>query len=69
MKRLFLIVAACAPLMGAMAQNVDSLRLEELHEVVVKGVRSQADAPYAVAQIKKTELQEFSKTGKELPFL
>ena len=69
MKRLFLIVAACSSLMGAMAQNVDSLRLEELHEVVVKGVRTQADAPYAVAQIKKTELQEFSKTGQELPFL
>ena len=69
MKKLFLTVAALASMMGTMAQGVDSLRLEELHEVVVKGVRAQTDAPYAVAHIKKSELQEFSKTGQELPFL
>ena len=37
--------------------------------MVVKGVRAQKNAPYAIANIKKQELQEFSKTGKELPFL
>ncbi len=52
-----------------MAQTPDSLRLEELTEVVVKGVRGQQGAPYATSQIKKAQLQEFSKTGKELPFL
>ncbi len=52
-----------------MAQNPDSLRMEELTEVVVKGVRAQQGAPYAMSQIKKAKLQEFSKTGKELPFL
>ncbi len=51
------------------AQDIDSLQLENLQEVVVKGVRGQKDAPYAMSQIKKAELQEFSKTGQELPFL
>ena len=63
------MVAACVTLTAAQAQEMDSLRLEELNEIVVKGVRAQQDAPYAVSQIKKAELQEFSKTGKELPFL
>ena len=47
----------------------DSLRMEQLQEVVVKGVWVQKNAPFAVANIKKDELQRFSKTGKELPFL
>ena len=69
MKRTFLSCALLS-LTGLMvAQTPDSLRLEELHEVVVKGVRAQKDAPYAMSHIKKAELQEFSKTGKELPFL
>lgn len=51
------------------SNNVDSLRLEQLNEVVVKGVRAQRDAPFAIANIKKKELDAFSKTGKELPFL
>ncbi|MEE3445332.1 MAG: TonB-dependent receptor [Prevotella sp.] len=59
--------------MGMNAQNraalYDSTQVEALQEVVVKGVRAQKNAPYAIANIKKQELQEFSKTGKELPFL
>ena len=47
----------------------DSTRMEDLQEVVVQGVRTQKDAPYAVANIGKKELQAFSKTGRELPFL
>ena len=47
----------------------DSTQVEQLQEVVVKGVRAQKNAPYAVANIKKQQLDEFSKTGKELPFL
>ena len=47
----------------------DSLRMEHLQEVVVKGVWVQKNAPFAVANIKKDELQKFSKTGRELPFL
>ncbi len=47
----------------------DSTQVEQLQEVVVKGVRAQKNAPYAVANIKKVKLDEFSKTGKELPIL
>ncbi len=47
----------------------DSTQVEALQEVVVKGVRAQKNAPYAIANIKKEQLNEFSKTGKELPFL
>ena len=47
----------------------DSTQVEALQEVVVKGVRAQKNAPYAVANIKKAQLSEFSKTGRELPFL
>ena len=54
---------------AAFAQDKDSLRVEELGEVVVKGVKAQKDAPFAVANITKKQLSEFSKTGRELPFL
>ena len=53
----------------SMPSTPDSTRMEDLQEVVVSGVRVQKDAPYAVANIKKKELQAFSKTGRELPFL
>ena len=43
--------------------------MQNLNEVVVKAVRASKDAPYAVANIKKAELQQFSRTGQELPFL
>lgn len=69
MNRFLSTAACCLALTSSMAQQTDSLRLEELHEVVVKGVRAQDNAPYAVTHIKKAELQEFSKTGQELPFL
>ena len=71
MKKTIFSIMATLPVAVAMGQttNADSLWLEELQEVVVKGVRAQNEAPYAVTNIKKAELQEFSKTGQELPFL
>ncbi|MBR2291514.1 MAG: TonB-dependent receptor plug domain-containing protein, partial [Prevotella sp.] len=73
MKRFFLGMAALVSVMSADGQNVaalyDSTQVEALQEVVVKGVRAQKNAPYAIANIKKQQLSEFSKTGKELPFL
>ena len=50
-------------------QKVDTVNVHQLNEVVVKAVRAQKNAPYAVANIKKSELQNFSATGQELPFL
>ena len=51
------------------AQTIDTTRVEQLGEVVVKAVKGQRNAPFAINNIKKRDLQEFSKTGCELPFL
>ena len=51
------------------AQETDSLKMERLQEIVVSGVRTQKNAPYATVNIKRAELSEFSTTGKELPLL
>lgn len=40
-----------------------------MQEVVVQGVRAPKNAPFAVSNIKKQDLETFSKTGQELPFL
>jgi len=73
MKRLILETAALACAVSMNAQNkaalYDSTQVEALNEIVVKGVRTQKNAPFAVANIKKKELNAFSNTGKELPFL
>ena len=54
----------------AMAQQtIDTMKVQQISEVVVKAVRASKNAPFAVANIKKSELQNFSRTGKELPFL
>ena len=53
----------------AAAQDIDSLEVELLQEVVVSAVRASKDAPYAVANIRRAELQDFSASGRELPML
>ena len=47
----------------------DSLQVEQLQEVVIGAVRAAKDAPFAVANISRGELQDFSTTGIELPML
>ena len=74
MSRFFLCTAlATLALAGASvcasAQDVDSLAVEKLQEVVVSAVRASKDAPFAVANIGRRELQDFSTTGIELPML
>ena len=74
MKRIVLGLATlvCVASMNAQGNKAalyDSTQVEQLQEVVVNGVRAQKNAPYAIANIKKQELDNFSKTGKELPFL
>jgi len=72
MKKTFLVaVLVSAATMSAQnkAALYDSTQVERLSEVVVNGVRAQKNAPYAISNIKKKELSEHSKTGRELPFL
>ena len=73
MKKNLLLMAALmsAAVMNAQTKTAryDSTKVEKLQEIVVNGVRAQKNAPFAINNIKKSELQEFSKTGQELPFL
>ena len=70
MKRIILFTAALTCVASLRAQTVtDTLKQQHLDEVVVAGVRAPKSAPYAVSNIKKAELEAFSKSGRELPFL
>ena len=73
MKRIFLCIAAFIFAANVNAQNetvvFDTTNFELLQEVMVSGVKVQKNAPFAVSNIKKNELADFSKTGQELPFL
>lgn len=71
-KMIFVVVFASAATLSAVAEVAagdDSLHIEQMQEVVVKGVKAQKDAPFAVANIAGKDLRSFSVTGKELPFL
>ena len=59
----------CLSAHPAAPQEPDSLQVEQLQETVVSGVRAAKDAPFAVANIRRAELQEFSSSGRELPLL
>ena len=69
MKRFFFGIAALFIAAHVNAQVNDTTKFEQLNEVVVSGVRVQENAPFAVTNINKVELNDFSKTGQELPFL
>jgi iron complex outermembrane receptor protein len=63
------LALAASGVFPAAAQAPDSLQVEQLQEVVIGAVRAAKDAPYAVANISRSELQDFSVTGIELPML
>ena len=49
--------------------DADSLRLRQLNEVVIDGVRAHENEPVAMTVISREELDSYSKSGRELPFL
>ncbi len=49
--------------------QTDSLLLKQLNEVIVDGVRAHSNEPFAVTDINRDELDRYSKSGRELPFL
>ena len=49
--------------------DADSVRLKQLNEVVIDGVRAHENEPFATTEIGRQELDDYSKTGRELPFL
>ncbi len=72
-KQSFFLAFATLVTIGLHAQSTltgyDTLNVQKLDEVVINGVRLQKNAPFSVTNIEKTELNDFSKTGQELPFL
>lgn len=71
MKHFYCLTLAALLLPGvAWAQQPsDSTRLQRLSEAVVKSVKAQKNAPYAVTNISKAQLEKFATTNQELPFL
>ncbi len=84
MKGMFLVALTLMSAVGAASAHGvvrDSVRVQEsseeslsvettsLQEVTVKAVSAPKDAPFAVSKIAMAELQEFSTSGQELPYL
>ena len=54
---------------GSETFDADTVRLKQLNEVVIDGVRAHENEPFATTEIGRQELDDYSKTGRELPFL
>ena len=54
---------------GNETSDADSVRLMQLNEVVIDGVRAHENEPVAMTVISREELDSYSKSGRELPFL
>lgn len=65
------LAAACTcPSQAADEQNkLDTTRVNNLNEVVVKAIRAPKSSPFAVENINKPELERFATSGRELPML
>ena len=44
-------------------------KIHQLNEIVVKSVKAQKEAPFSKSNIEQEDLEDFSKTGRELPML
>ena len=69
---LFLAVSAFTALstLVSNAQDIpDSTQVRRLEEAIVQAVRVQNNAPFAVANVDRRTLGDFSSTGREIPFL
>ncbi len=73
MKKVFFLSLTLMTSLATKAGNetfeADSLRLRQLNEVVIDGVRAHENEPFATTDISRQELDSYSKSGRELPFL
>lgn len=73
MKKVFFLSLALMTSLAVKAGNetfdADSVRLKQLNEVVIDGVRAHENEPFATTEIGRQELDDYSKSGRELPFL
>lgn len=59
----------CALSSSASTVEPDTMKVEQINEIVIMGVKMKKDAPFAISNIEGKQLQEFSKTGRELPMM
>lgn len=64
-----ILTGIATPMALAHDAHPDSLRMEELNEVVVHAVKVDAAAPFAVGHIDRQRLSQFAASGQELPML
>ena len=73
MKKVFFLsltlITSLAVKAGNETSGADSVRLMQLNEVVIDGVRAHENEPFATTEIGRQELDDYSKSGRELPFL
>lgn len=73
MKKVFFLSLTLMTGLTAKAGNetfdADSVRLKHLNEVVIDGVRAHENEPFATTEIGRQELDNYSNSGRELPFL
>ena len=75
MKKVFILSLSLVAGLAAKAKTesldvqVDSIRMEQLNDVVINGVRALSNEASAVTEIDRDNMQNFSKTGREMPFL
>jgi iron complex outermembrane receptor protein len=73
MKKVFFLSLTLMTSLAVKAGNetfdADSVRLMQLYEVVIDGVRAHENEPFATTEIGRQELDDYSKSGRELPFL
>lgn len=73
MKKVFFLSLTLMTSLAVKAGNetfdADTVRLKQLNEVVIDGVRAHENEPFATTEIGRQELDDYSKTGRELPFL
>ena len=63
------LITSLAVKAGNETSGADSVRLMQLNEVVIDGVRAHENEPFATTEIGRQELDDYSKSGRELPFL
>jgi iron complex outermembrane receptor protein len=73
MKKVFflslVLLTSLATKAGNESFDADSLRLKQLNEVIIDGVVAHENEPFATTEIGRQELDDYSKSGRELPFL
>lgn len=73
MKKVFFLSLTLMTSLAVKAGNetfdADTVRLKQLNEVVIDGIRAHENEPFATTEIGRQELDDYSKTGRELPFL